>query len=145
MIFGELLARLTTQTRVLVRKREKPNYRSVQSSFGIKFNKTYINEEYIYLYICVCVLFQETILRNCPTSWFQTCFLTKGMWITHLLFSVITHTSWSFSLSELSQLVIHLWNRNRQDTVFSWYHCWEGTRKFTGIGTRWLSFSQLPV
>ena len=45
IIFEELLARLTTQTRALVKKLEKFNYRSVQSSFGIKFNKTCINED----------------------------------------------------------------------------------------------------
>ena len=45
MVFGELLARLTTQTRAIVRKLEKLNYRSVQSSFGIKFNRTCIKED----------------------------------------------------------------------------------------------------
>ena len=62
MIFGELLARLTTQTRAIVMKLEKVNYRSIQSSFDIKFNKTCINEDilpnytetYINIYFFTC-------------------------------------------------------------------------------------------
>ena len=55
MIFGELLCRLTTQIRAIARKLEKLNSKSVQSSFGIKFNKTCIKEDIMpEKYMCIC-------------------------------------------------------------------------------------------
>ena len=70
MIFGELLARLTTQTSAVLRKLEKLNYRSVQSSFGIKLNKTCIKEEYKYIYI----------FHGNPMVLFNFCKFVKILW-----------------------------------------------------------------
>ena len=79
-VFGKVLAPLTTQTRAIVRKLEKLNYRSAQSSFGIKCNITCINEDtlpnyteiyiyiYVYIYIYIYIYVWIKILQSIQIS-----------------------------------------------------------------------------